>query len=97
MNWLMLGLFGAAGALARDAFELRDLAKTRQGGAPKEWRSFVFVFGSFVRVLAGGLLAGALAAIDQISGPLGAFLVGSLGPVLLSRLVEYLAPEGVYQ
>ena len=91
MDVMSLVLAGLLGAAAVDGFELWRVVRARRGVIPGDWRDAAFLVGSLIRVGAGAAFAGLLAALDQVSGPIGAFVVGGVGPLLLRALVDLAA------
>lgn len=88
---MSLALAGLLGAAVVDGYELWRVVRARRGVIPGDWRDIAFVIGSLTRLAAGAGLAAALAAFDQVNGPVGAFVVGGVGPLLLRTLTDLAA------
>ncbi len=80
-------MLGVVGAGLRDAFEIGDILRHRRGDWPEEWRTGAFALAELTRMLVGGALAAALARFDQV-GPLGALLVGGVGPSIVQYVLD---------
>ena len=87
MSVLFAAALGLAGAMLRDALEIGDILRHRRGDWPEEWRSGAFVVAELTRGLVGAALAAVLARFDQV-GPIGALLVGGVGPSIVQYLLD---------
>lgn len=86
-------LFGALGAILHDAFELGEVILARRRDVPSEFRTAAFALASVLRILAGAAIAALVAAVEDV-GPLGATLIGGLGPLVLQRVADLVFDTG---
>ncbi len=85
-----LGLFevllcGFFGGFAADGLELYRLVKANGGKWPDEWKGLAFALAETIRLAAGIGLAWVFWRSGQISGPLGAVVVGATTPLIVEK------------
>lgn len=98
VNWVHAGLWGLAGGFIVEGLELY-VAVRQKGKWP--WRvdgesendqagPLAYVIAETIRMVIGGILAGASAASGQVTGPLAAVAIGVAAPVMVGHLTALL-------
>lgn len=97
MNWVEAGAWGLAGGFIAEGLDLYSVVRAK-GAWP--WkvpaadpdtpvagiRAYLIV--EAIRLLIGGILAGAADASSQVSGPLAAVAIGIATPLVVAKLAE---------
>lgn len=92
VNWVQAALWGVAGGFVLEGLEFHA-ALRRHGRWP--WKvtgrgarvgTAGYLIAELIRLMAGGILAGAASASGQVSGPLAALAIGVAAPVMVERL-----------
>lgn len=92
MNWVHAALWGVAGGFVIEGLDLYAALRRHHQWpwkvrGPGHYAGIVgYVIGEWVRLLAGGVVAGAAAASGQVSGPLAALVLGLATPVVVEKL-----------
>lgn len=90
---LAAAAFGALGAALHDAIELAEVVTARRREVPDEWKRVGFLLAGVLRIVAGAALAALVAAAEEV-GPVGAVLIGILGPLALQRVAGLMFDAG---
>ncbi|MEV0066111.1 hypothetical protein [Amycolatopsis sp. NPDC050768] len=102
MQWVEAGLWGLAGGFIAEGLDLYSVVRAK-GTWP--WRvpapdaetpvpgPGAYLIVETIRLLIGGLLAGAAAASGQVSGPLAAVAIGIATPLVVVKLAESAFPS----
>ncbi len=86
-------LWGLFGGFAVDGLELWRAVKRNRGIMPPRYCRRGTLVTEIVRLAVGAGLATAFGASHQISGELGALIVGAGAPIILERLLAQLPDE----
>jgi hypothetical protein len=98
VNWVHAGLWGLAGGFIVEGLELY-VAVRQKGKWP--WKvdgeserdqagPLAYAIAETIRMVIGGILAGASAASGQVTGPLAAVAIGVAAPVMVGHLTALL-------
>lgn len=99
MNWIQAALWGIAGGFVVEGLEFYSVVR-QHGKSP--WNvsgpgiragRASYLVAELIRLVVGGILAGAAAASGQVSGALAAVAVGVATPLVVERLTA-LVPLG---
>ena len=89
LPWYIFALWGLLGGVITDGLEIWHDVKKRGPLAPL-YRTKAFALAEGIRLGAGVALAVAFAQADQISGCLGALVIGAATPLIMEKLSRQL-------
>ena len=90
MLWWEAASWGLFGGFIVDGLELYGVVRRNAGIWPSDCRSLAFVVVEVIRLVTGAGLAMAFSESGQISGAVGAIMIGVAAPLIVEKMSRQL-------
>jgi hypothetical protein len=87
-SWWCAGLWGFLGGFVADGLNYTRVLRQSKSEIPEHYFSAVFFLGVAIRLLIGAVLAIAFVLSGQISGAMGALVVGITAPAIVDKIIK---------
>ena len=87
-SWWYFAFWGMLGGFVADGLRYSRVLCSAERETLEKYLSFAYFLGTFIRLSIGGILAAAFGLSGQISGEMGALVIGITAPAIIDKIIK---------